>query len=149
MNFASTGAHLGTVDVHRAACISCVSPVVVGGGWNNYKHNNVQVQHVHPQTKFPPHPSGVARIGAKGALDSEKMSKIGKKRGKLGKGEEKLGKNWEKVEKSGRKGQNRKGSFTLPLLTNRAGYTTATPPSHMIRTPFTHTAQVYTQKAQI
>ena len=30
-----------------------------------------------------------------------------------------------KEEKSGRKGQNREGSFTLPLLTNRAGYATA------------------------
>ena len=27
--------------------------------------------------------------------------------------------------KSGRKGQNREGSFTLPLVTNRAGYATA------------------------
>ena len=59
----------------------------------------------------------IASIGARGQnapLDSEKLSKIGKKRGKIGK-------NREKEEKSGRKGQNREGSFTLPLLTNRAG----------------------------
>ena len=38
-----------------------------------------------------------------------------KKRKKLGK----------KREKSGRKGKNQEGSFTLPLLTDRAGYATA------------------------
>ena len=37
------------------------------------------------------------------------------------KNQEKEGKN---QEKSGRKGNNREGSFTLPLLTNRAGYAT-------------------------
>ena len=31
-----------------------------------------------------------------------------------------------KEEKSGRKGKNREGSFTLPLLTDRAGYATGT-----------------------
>ena len=36
----------------------------------------------------------------------------------------KMKKNQEKGGKSGRKGKNREGSFTLPLLTNRAGYTT-------------------------
>ena len=50
-------------------------------------------------------------------LTEKKLSKIGKKR-------ETSGKNREKEEKSGRKGQNREGSFTLPLLTNRAGYDT-------------------------
>ena len=36
-----------------------------------------------------------------------------------------MGKNQEKKEeKSGRKGKNRKGSFTLPLLTDRTGYAT-------------------------
>ena len=34
----------------------------------------------------------------------------------------KEGGNREKEEKSGRKGKNRDGSFTLPLLTDRAGY---------------------------
>ena len=38
------------------------------------------------------------------------LSKIRKKRGK-------------KEEKSGRKGNNREGSFPLPLLTDKAGYT--------------------------
>ena len=69
--------------------------------------------------------SGVASIGARGQsapLDSEKFSKLGKKRKKSGKREEKSGKNREKEEKSGRKGQNREGSFNLPLLTNRVCY---------------------------
>ena len=51
------------------------------------------------------------------------MSKIGKTREKSGK-ERKIGENLEKEEKLGRKGQNQEGSFTLPLLTNRAGYAT-------------------------
>ena len=51
-------------------------------------------------------------------LDSKKMVKNWEK---LGKREEKSGKN---QEKSGKKGQNWEGSFTLPLLTNRAGYAT-------------------------
>ena len=42
---------------------------------------------------------------------------------------EKLRKNQEKEEKSKRKGQNWEGSFTLPLLTNRAGYATGTQPT--------------------
>ena len=49
--------------------------------------------------------------------DSEKFAKIRKKRKKTGK----IG---EKEEKSGREGKNQKGYFTLPLLTDRAGYTT-------------------------
>ena len=40
---------------------------------------------------------------------------------KSGKNQEKLGK---KEEKSGRKGKNREVSFTLPLLTDKAGYAT-------------------------
>ena len=43
---------------------------------------------------------------------------------KSGKREETLGKNLEKEGKSGRKGHYREGSFTLTLLTNRAGYAT-------------------------
>ena len=38
---------------------------------------------------------------------------------------EKEGKNRKKEEESGRKGKNRDGSFTLPLLTDRAGYATS------------------------
>ena len=71
--------------------------------------------------------SGVASSGGKGAecpLTAKKLSKIGKKREKSGKRQEKSGKNQEKEEKSGRKSQNREASFTLPLLTNRAGYAT-------------------------
>ena len=63
--------------------------------------------------------SGVASIGAVPPLTAKKKwSKIGKKRGKIGKKSRKRG----KIRK---KGQNREGSFTLPLLTNRAGYATA------------------------
>ena len=50
-------------------------------------------------------------------LDSKKLPKIGKKGGE----------NQErgtKREKIGKRGQNREGSFTLPLLTDRAGYAT-------------------------
>ena len=48
-------------------------------------------------------------------LTAKNLPKIGKKRKKSGK----------KGKKSGRKGKNPEGSFTLPLLTDRAGYTTA------------------------
>ena len=41
--------------------------------------------------------------------------KEGKKSGKIG----------GKKEESGRKGKNQEGSFTLPLLTDRAGYATS------------------------
>ena len=41
---------------------------------------------------------------------------------KIGKKEEKSG--GKKEEESGRKVKNREGSFTLPLLTDRAGYAT-------------------------
>ena len=56
----------------------------------------------------------LARGGQSATPDSEKLQKIGKKSEKIGK----------KVEKSGRKDKNREGSFTLPLLTDRAGYAT-------------------------
>ena len=71
-------------------------------GSSHYHENEVLTTHKS---------SGVPSIGARGRvppLTVKKLSKIGKK-------EEKLG----------RKGQNREGSFTLPLLTNRAGYATA------------------------
>ena len=52
----------------------------------------------------------------------QKSGESGKKSGKIGK---KAGKNGEKKEeKSGGKGKKRKVSFTLPLLTDRAGYAT-------------------------
>ena len=50
-----------------------------------------------------------------------KFGKEGKSQGKEGNNQEKE----EKEEKSGRKCKNREGSFTLPLLTERAGYTTS------------------------
>ena len=53
------------------------------------------------------------------------MPNIGKKRGKSGKIGEKIRKNREKRGKSRRKGKNGEVSFTLPLLTDRAGYATA------------------------
>ena len=49
--------------------------------------------------------------GQSATPDSEKFAK---KREKIGK----------KRKKSGRKGKNRESSFTLPLLTDRAGYAT-------------------------
>ena len=57
--------------------------------------------------------------GQSATPDSEKFAnnreKEGKKSGKIGK----------KEEESGRKGKHRDGSFTLPLLTDRAGYATS------------------------
>ena len=47
-------------------------------------------------------------------LTAKTLPKIGKRVGKIRK----------KEEKSGRKGKNWEGSFTLPLLTDRAGYAT-------------------------
>ena len=55
--------------------------------------------------------SGVASIGARGGRVPPWQRKNCQKLGK-------------REEKSGRNGQNREGSFTLPLLTNRASYTT-------------------------
>ena len=56
-----------------------------------------------------------SQYGGKGgrvpSLTAKKLPKRGKKLGKWGK-------------KSGRKGKNREGSFTLPLLTDRAGFAT-------------------------
>ena len=61
-------------------------------------------------------------------LTAKKFPKIGKNQEKIGKKEEKSGKirkkSGKKEEKSGRKGKNREDSFTLPLLTERAGYAT-------------------------
>ena len=55
--------------------------------------------------------------------------KICQKLGKRGKNKERERKNWGKEEKSVRKGKNREGSFTLPLLTDKAGYATEFTPS--------------------
>ena len=66
--------------------------------------------------------SGVAIGGAWGGrvppLTAKKLPKIGEKRGKSGK----IGRKEKK--KSGRKGKNREGPFTLPLLRDRTGYAT-------------------------
>ena len=59
--------------------------------------------------------SGVATGGSRGQsvpLDSETIPKNREKSEKIRK----------KEEKSGRKDKNQEGSFTLPLLTDRAGY---------------------------
>ena len=69
----------------------------------------------------------VASIGARGRVppltekivkNREKEGEIGKKRGKSEKNRQKTGKNWKE------KAKNREDSFTLPLLTKRAGYAT-------------------------
>ena len=62
--------------------------------------------------------SGVA-TGVKGSRVSPLTAKI---LPKIGKEREKIRKKWEKREKNQEK--NREGSFTLPLLTDRAGYGT-------------------------
>ena len=56
----------------------------------------------------------VIQWGQSATPDSENFAKNREKEGKIRK----------KEEKSGRKGKNREGSFTLPLLTERAGYAT-------------------------
>ena len=71
--------------------------------------------------------SGVASTGASGVqcpLDSKKIVKKREKLGEIGKKRGEIRKKSGKEEKSGRKGKNREGSFTLPLLTDRAGYAT-------------------------
>ena len=64
--------------------------------------------------------SGIATGSQGGPLDSEKFAKNWEKEGET---HEKDGKNQEKEGKSG-KGKNWEGSFTLPLLRDRAGYVT-------------------------
>ena len=64
--------------------------------------------------------SGVATGVARGAECHPWQQKFAKNREKS----KKIGKNREKEEKSGRKGKNREASFTLPLLTDKAGYAT-------------------------
>ena len=75
-----------------------------------------------PSTKRLRLSSGVATGWSRGADCHPWQRKICQKSGKRGKNQEKSGK---KEEKSGRKGKNREGSFTLPLLTDRASYATA------------------------
>ena len=62
------------------------------------------------------------KVGQSAPLDSEKFAKNQEKEGKSG-----------KKEKSGRKGKNREGSFTLPLLAD--GYTTG---------PYSDTSMLFT-----
>ena len=59
--------------------------------------------------------------GARGAECPFDQKKNCQKSGKTG---VKSGKKWEKEGKSGRKGKNWEGSFTLPLLTDKAAYGT-------------------------
>ena len=68
--------------------------------------------------------TGVAR-GQSATPDSKKIAKIGKKEEEIRKNREKIRKNREKKKNRGKKGKNREVSFTLPLLTDRAGYATA------------------------
>ena len=58
--------------------------------------------------------------GQSATPDSKKLPKIGKNQEKTGQ----IGKIRKKEGKSGRKGKNQEDSFTLPLLIERAGYTT-------------------------
>ena len=66
--------------------------------------------------------SGVVTGGGQGGHsatpNSKKFAKNREKEGKI----RKIGK---KEEESGRKGKNREGSFTFPLLTDTAGYATS------------------------
>ena len=77
------------------------------------------------------HPVSSGDAGVKvgqSAPHSETFAKnLGKRWKKVGKRQKsgKEGKQWEKEEKMGRKGKTQKGSFTLPLLTYRAGYSIA------------------------
>ena len=56
-----------------------------------------------------------------GVTGGEEREAVGKK---LGKRRKKSGKIGKKEEKPGRKDKNQEGSFTLPLLIDRAGYAT-------------------------
>ena len=64
---------------------------------------------------------GEGKGGRVPPLTAKTLPKIGKKTGKIGKKSGEIGK---KEEKSGRNGKNREISFTLSLLTDRAGYAT-------------------------
>ena len=66
-------------------------------------------------------PSGVATRGSRGAECHPCQQNICQNSGKK---REKSGKIGKKEGKSGRKGKKREASFTLPLLTDRAGYAT-------------------------
>ena len=67
---------------------------------------------------------GWQRGGRVPPLTAKNLPKIGKKRGKSRKIGEKTGKIGKKRGKSGRKGKSWEVAFTLPLLTDRAGYAT-------------------------
>ena len=60
--------------------------------------------------------ASVEARGESALTNDEKLTEIG--------GRERRGKNWEMEGKSGRKGKNHEGSFTLSVLTGRAGYAT-------------------------
>ena len=92
---------------------------------------------VHPWISLFHKVSGVATGVARGAEChpwqrkicqklGKNQEKSGKNQEKSGKKEEKIRKNREKEEKSGRNGNKQEISFTLPLLTDKAGYATAT-----------------------
>ena len=79
------------------------------------KQNLLIVQNTHKSLKAQQWRSQYRGKGGQSApLDSENNVKNRKKREKIRK----------KIGKSGRKGQKQEGSFTLSLLTNRAGYAT-------------------------
>ena len=82
--------------------------------WICGTHCNFHLQMIRRGINVPLSGVGQGGQGGRVPLDSEKMPKIGKKREKIRKKREKEG-------KSGKR-KNREGSFTLPLLTDRAGY---------------------------
>ena len=95
---------------------------------NDSRTNFALQGRIHVWSESAPAPSGIAtgwQGGQSATPDSEKMPKVGEDQEKIGENSGKIGK---KEEKLGRKGKNRDVSFTLPLLTSRAGYATASPP---------------------
>ena len=82
--------------------------------------------------------------GGKGSrvppLTAKFCQKSGGNQKKSGKNQEKSGK---KEEKSGRKGKNWEVSFTLPLLTDKAGYATAWRTSTLSVIIMIHTGCMY------
>ena len=84
----------------------------------NTQFHNIHTASEYINTKTQWH----SHWGCRGAECNPWQRKNCQKSGKRG---GKSGKIWKKKEKSGRKGNNREGFFTLPLLTDRAGYATA------------------------
>ena len=81
--------------------------------------------------------SGVATGGSRGARCPPRQWKISQKLRKRGKKSGKWGKIGKKREKIRKRRKNWEGSFTLPLLTDRAGYATryCTTPVHLCSRP--------------